>query len=109
MRHCPECKAEYEDWVGVCADCGPDLVAGPAPEALPPPAPLPRVADRWVYLTNVPNAILGNLLVNQLKGTGIPALMRRSSSADIGTFTHDDFVMHDILVPEPLVAEARLY
>jgi hypothetical protein len=78
---------------------------------MPVAAVAPRMApgDDWVYLTNVPNSIIGNLLVNQLQDSGVPAMIRRSSSADIGEFTHNDFVTHDILVPTSRFAEARHY
>jgi hypothetical protein len=68
-----------------------------------------RGEDPLVYLTNVPNAIMGNLLVNQLKGIGIPSLLRRSPAADIGEWSHNDFVMHDVLVPTSHLDEARTY
>src|SRR4051794_38317827 len=99
MPYCPQCRAEYEPWAAICSDCDELLVAELPP--VPVPHGEPRIApeDRWVYLTNVPNSILGNLLVSQLKDSGVPAWMRRSVGADIGEFTHNDFVTHDILVP----------
>src|SRR5207244_12161850 len=107
MSYCPNCHAEYEDWATVCADCAEPLLPGAAPE--PDPPPLPVAVGEWAYVTNVPNAIIGNLLVSQLKDAGIPALLRRSTSADVGELSHDDFVTHDILAPAPLTAQARRY
>lgn len=112
MRYCPECRTEYEDWATACVDCDRALEPGLPPE--PPEAPHARAlqiapGDDWAYLTNVPNSIIGNLLVNQLQNNGILAMLRRSSSADIGEWSHNDFVMHDILVPGSRVAEARHY
>ena len=109
MRYCPECRSEYEDWATACSDCGSVLVAEPPPPPAPRREPLMAPGDDVVYLTNVPNTILGNLLVNQLKDVGIPAFMRRSFSADIGEFSYYDFVPHDILVPGSRVMEARRY
>jgi hypothetical protein len=106
MPYCPHCEYEYEPGVAVCADCGRPLLPA-APVAAPPPAA--RGEDPLVYATNVPNAILGNLLVNQLKDAGIPAMIRRSPAADIGEWSHNDFVMHDVLVPASFLADARLY
>jgi hypothetical protein len=108
MAYCAHCEYEYEPWVTVCADCGRPLTAGAAP-APAPPIPERRGEDPLVYLTNVPNAIMGNLLVNQLKDIGIPSLLRRSPAADIGEWSHNDFVMHDVLVPASHLADARIY
>ena len=106
MPYCTHCGYEYEPGITVCADCGrPLAAAAPAPA---PPAPR-RGEDPLVYVTNVPNAIMGNLLVNQLKDIGIPALLRRSPAADIGEWSHNDFVMHDVLVPASQADEARIY
>src|SRR5689334_16208765 len=109
MPYCPACRSEYEPWIAACADCGSVLVAELPPAPAPPPKPTMAPDDQWVYLTNVPNSILGNLLVNQLKDAGIPAWMRRGRGADIGEFTHNDFVQQDILVPGSQVREARQY
>ncbi len=62
---------------------------------------------RWTVVTNVPNAILGNLIKNQLEDAGIPVVMMRSPSADIAHFSHNDYVPHDIRVPFSMVREAR--
>jgi hypothetical protein len=108
MPYCTHCEYEYEPGVAVCADCGRPLAAT-APVAAPESRPRPHGDDPLAYLTNVPNAILGNLLINQLKDVGIPAMMRRSPAADIGEWSHNDFVMHDVLVPASFLADARLY
>lgn len=108
MGYCTHCDYEYEAWATVCTDCGRPLT-DIAPPALPPPPAPRRGEDPLVYLTNVPNAIMGNLLVNQLKGIGIPSLLRRSPAADIGEWSHNDFVMHDVLVPTSHLDEARTY
>ena len=105
MPYCPHCRYEYEAGQQVCADCGRELVA-----ELPPVAPSrPSTSVRWVTVTNVPNAILGNLLVGQLKDVDIPSMLRRSTSADVGEWSHNDFVPHDLLVPDTLAAQARQY
>jgi hypothetical protein len=106
MPYCTHCEYEYEPGIAVCADCGQPLAAAVPP---PVPRPAPRGEDPLVYLTNVPNAIMGNLLVNQLKDIGIPSLLRRSPAADIGEWSHNDFVMHDVLVPASQADEARIY
>ncbi len=107
MPYCPHCEYEYEAGVTRCADCGRSLVAERPPA--PPVPPLPGGHDALVYATNVPNAIIGNLLINQLKNAGIPAMMRRSPVSDIGEWSHNDFVMHDVLVNASQLEEARLY
>ena len=107
MAYCARCGDEYEEWATVCADCGAPLTPGPKPAVPAPPRRDPGKADPWVYATNVPNAILGNLLVNQLQDAGIPARMLRSASADVGEWSHNDFVPQDVLVPAPLLADAR--
>jgi hypothetical protein len=62
---------------------------------------------RWTVVTNVPNAILGNLIKSQLEDAGIPVVMMRSKSADIAYFSHNDYVPHDIRVPFSKLREAR--
>src|SRR5947207_1308666 len=107
MPYCPNCAAEYEDWATVCADCGRPLAPG-GPPAPPPPAPRADLGD-YVYVMNVPNAIIGGMLVDQLQQAGIPAMLRRNSGADIGDFSHYDYVAQDILAPASLAAQARQY
>jgi hypothetical protein len=55
----------------------------------------------------VPNAILGTLVKSQIEAAGIPVLMFRSPSADIAEFSHNDYVPHDLLVPNDRLSEAR--
>ncbi|HEY0072407.1 MAG TPA: hypothetical protein VGE04_20800, partial [Chloroflexia bacterium] len=62
---------------------------------------------RWTVVTNVPNVIIGSLIKDQLQDAGIPVYMLRSSSADIGQFSHYDYAPHDIRVPFNRVREAR--
>lgn len=105
---CPRCGYEYEPWVEVCPDCSApirdaewsDLAA--AKEG-PPGGSNPR----WTVATNVPNAIIGNLIKSQLEDAGIPVLMLRSPSADVAQFSHNDFVPYDLRVPADLLDEAR--
>ncbi len=107
--HCPTCQYEYESWATTCPDCGATLVAG----SLPAPAPVPvhnyaELRD-WGVLTNVPNAIMGNLLKDQLEQAGIPVLMKRSRMSDIAEFSHNDWVMHDLYVPQHYARRARQF
>lgn len=109
---CPSCGYEYEDWVEVCPDCDTPVQLQPAkPEVVR--GEMGVLGDdedpKWTVVTNVPNAIIGNLIKNQLQDAGIPVLLMRSSSADIGQFSHNDYVPHDIRVPRNRVNEARRF
>ncbi|MBF6611969.1 MAG: hypothetical protein IVW55_02445 [Chloroflexi bacterium] len=109
-RHlCPQCGYEYEPWIEVCPDCNVSI-GRPLP-----PQESGDVVDRlgpdedpeWTVATNVPNAIIGNLLRSQLQDAGIPVLMLRAPSADIGQFTGNDFVPYDLRVPRHFLEQAR--
>jgi hypothetical protein len=105
-QYCPNCGYEYEAWVEACPDCNSPL-ATPPPQ-VPPPLTLERNEDpRWTVVGNVPNAILGTLMKSQIEAAGIPVLMFRSPSADIAEFSHNDYVPHDLLVPNDRLSEAR--
>jgi hypothetical protein len=104
-NRCPNCGYDYEPWVEICPDCNMHLSSGPA--EMPSHTPDPHADPHWTVVTNVPNAILGNLIKSQLEDAGIPVLMMRSPSADIAEFSHNDFVPHDLRVPENLVVQAR--
>ena len=67
----------------------------------------PDEDPRWTVVTNVPNAIIGNLIKSQLEDAGIPVFMQRSPSADIAFFSHNDYVPHDLRVPFKMVEDAR--
>lgn len=104
---CPKCGYEYEPWVEICPDCGEQLqVVEPRLRVIKGELD-PQQDPRWTYATNVPNAIIGNLLKSQLEDAGIPVIMRRSNSVDIAEFSHNDFVPQDLLVPLHQVREAR--
>ena len=106
---CPSCGYEYEDWVEVCPDCDAPLQLQPGKVEVGRGELGDDEDPRWTVVTNVPNAIIGNLIKNQLQDAGIPVLMMRSSSADIGQFSHNDYVPHDIRVPLSKVGEARRF
>jgi hypothetical protein len=79
-----------------------------------PPLKLIRPPDldddtdpEWTVAANVPNAIIGSVLKKQLEDAGIPVLMFRARSADIGEFTHNDFVPQELRVPRDRRDEAR--
>src|SRR5215210_4411909 len=92
-RKCPSCGYEYEPWVEVCPDCGVAIVAASPPLKLVKPVELDDNTDpEWTVAANVPNAIIGNVIKQQLEDAGIPVLMLRSRSADVGEFSHNDFV-----------------
>jgi hypothetical protein len=67
----------------------------------------PDEDPRWTVVTNVPNAIIGNLIKNQLEDAGIPVLMQRSPSADIAQFSYNDYVPQDLRVPFHMMEDAR--
>ncbi|MEO5952209.1 MAG: hypothetical protein ABIQ44_07070, partial [Chloroflexia bacterium] len=108
-RHqCPKCGYEYEQWVEICPDCGVLIEEFEEGKSGRKGATLGRDEDpHWMVVTNVPNAIIGNLLKDQLEDAGIPVLMRRSASADIAQFSGNDFVPQDLLVPANRETEAR--
>jgi hypothetical protein len=106
-RVCPSCGYEYEDWVEVCPDCDTPVQMQPAEVAVGRGVLGEDEDPRWTVVTNVPNAIIGNLIKNQIMDAGIPVLMTRSRSADIAEFSHNDFVPQDLRVPGHLVREAR--
>ncbi|MCP4571390.1 MAG: DUF2007 domain-containing protein [bacterium] len=98
MKHCPnpECRglkkfriiSEYEDAVEVCADCGADLVPGPAPQ-VPDKDPLAPSPDPDLELaTLVVTRNESELLVLQslLEAAGIPYLCRGEQIQDLFGF-----------------------
>jgi hypothetical protein len=108
-RICPQCGYEYESWIEICPDCGvlvetvsADQIVKSAKGRLDPDDD-----PRWTVVTNVPNAIIGNLIKSQLEDAGIPVFMQRSPSADIAFFSHNDYVPHDLRVPLSMVEDAR--
>lgn len=83
-------------------------------ESSAPPLKLVRPPDldddtdpEWTVAANVPNALIGSVLKKQLEDAGIPVLMFRARSADIGEFTHNDFVPQELRVPRDRREEAR--
>lgn len=89
MKICPRCRQSYEDWVEVCADCGPSqrLVDPAKAAAVPPPKddrmPLPGGGEEPVDEIQGPTrAILsfgeGELeeVLAMLDEAGIPAAIR---------------------------------
>jgi hypothetical protein len=102
---CPSCGYEYESWVEVCPDCNTPVVTRlPGTGAEPVGNGMSADEDpKWTVVTNVPNAIIGNLIKNQLEDAGIPVLMQRS----LADFAQSDYVPHDIRVPEHLVQKAQ--
>jgi hypothetical protein len=102
---CPNCGYEYESWVEVCPDCDVRIEARmPGPELELGKGELrPDEDPQWTVVTNAPNAMIGNLLKNQLEDAGIPVLMQRS----LADFAHSDYVPHDIRVPQNHVESAR--
>ncbi|HEX8599369.1 MAG TPA: hypothetical protein VF952_12735 [Chloroflexia bacterium] len=106
-RVCPSCGYEYEQWVEVCPDCNTPVGMQPAKLEMVRGQLGDDEDPRWTVVTNVPNAILGDLIKNQLEDAGIPVVMMRSPSADIAHFSHNDYVPHDIRVPFSMLREAR--
>jgi hypothetical protein len=106
-RVCPKCGYEYEAWVEACPDCGVPLVAGDEETRHGRPTLEPGDDPQWTVVTNVPNAIIGSLIKSQLEDAGIPVLMYRSRSADVGEFSHNDYVPQDLRVPKNRWDEAR--
>jgi hypothetical protein len=106
-RVCPTCGYEYEDWVEVCPDCETPVQVQPAKLEVVRRQLGDDDNPEWTVVGNVPNAIIGNLIKNQIEDAGIPVLMLRSKSADIAEFSHNDFVPHDLRVPRHLLLEAR--
>lgn len=105
---CPSCGYEYESWVEVCPDCGvPTESSSPALKLVKPPDLDDDTDPEWTVAANVPNAIIGSVLKKQLEDAGIPVLMFRARSADIGEFTHNDFVPQELRVPRDRWDEAR--
>lgn len=109
-RHvCPQCGYEYEPWIEICPDCGvlvQNVAAGDGRKSGLGGFD-PDEDPRWTVVTNVPNAIIGNLIKSQLEDAGIPVFMQRSPSADIAFFSHNDYVPHDLRVPFKMVGDAR--
>ncbi len=105
-NYCPKCGYEYESWVEICPDCG--ILVEPVPDKRGHGGEHMDDGDpHWTVVTNVPNAMIGNVIKSQLEDAGIPVLMMRSKSADIGMFSHNDFVPYDLRVPRHLLTEAR--
>ncbi|MEO8287263.1 MAG: hypothetical protein ABI670_12635 [Chloroflexota bacterium] len=109
-RHrCPQCGYDYEPWIEICPDCGvliEDVDATPT-HAHSGGVLGPDDDPHWTVVTNVPNAIIGNLIKNQLEDAGIPVLMQRAPSADIAQFSYNDYVPQDLRVPAHLLEDAR--
>jgi hypothetical protein len=106
-RRCPSCGYAYEQWVETCPDCGVPLVQGGEGVRKERPSLDPGEDPKWTVVTNAPNAILGSFIKSQLEDAGIPVLMYRSRSADVGEFSHNDYVPHDLRVPKSMWEEAR--
>src|SRR5438132_316657 len=103
---CPHCGYEYLSWVSVCPDCGAPIEDEPLQQTTDAKFK-PDEDPRWTIVANMPNAILGKFVKDQIEDAGIPVLMFRSRSADIAQFSHNDFVPQDLLVPLELVTAAR--
>jgi hypothetical protein len=94
--------------VEVCPDCGVAIESSTPPLKLVKPVELDDDSDpEWTVAANVPNAIIGNVIKKQLEDAGIPVLMFRSRSADVGEFSHNDYVPQDLRVPRNRWREAR--
>lgn len=103
---CPRCHYEYEPWVEVCPDCNVPVQTQVPPAAVEPVS-YRQDDPHWAVATNVPNAIIGNLIKSQLQDAGIPVLMLRSPSADVAQFSHNDYVPYDLRVPRDLIEQAQ--
>lgn len=112
---CPKCGYEYEAWVEACPDCGvpietverqPQVEVHEQTQARRG-ALDPGDEPRWTVVTNLPNAIIGNLIKDQLEDAGIPVLMQRAPSADIAQFSYNDYVPQDLRVPYDRLEDAR--
>ena len=97
MKHCPDpdCHglenfgivSEYEDHVTACADCGAELVPGPAPE---PDAledrPEPDPDAVLVSLVRLRDATVLTVLRSRLEDAGIPYLAEGAGIQDLFGF-----------------------
>jgi hypothetical protein len=108
-HRCPQCGYEYEPWIEICPDCGVliETIEDGAASRGGRKSFGPDEDPHWTVVTNVPNAIIGNLIKSQLEDAGIPVLMQRSPSADIAQFSYNDYVPQDLRVPLHLVEDAR--
>ena len=69
MPFCPQCNAEYIEGVLICADCQVVLV------------PERRTEDAveyisWEVVHQVPNEVVGNIIMSVLKSAGFDAILR---------------------------------
>jgi len=80
-RYCPKCRAEFQDWVQVCPDCGTALVDSPPspPPSHPPPEPKrkgkqPR--DPLVLVATAPNEPVAMMWKGVLENEGIASVIK---------------------------------
>jgi hypothetical protein len=102
--HCPRCGAEYRAGFDRCADCGVELVAGPAP--IPKPT-LSKPVDHPDVVTLCRLSFLdARLLVGALQAAGI----RAGSSDYEKPWRYPQWAyesMFDVLVEKDQLDEAR--
>ena len=78
MKHCPECRQEYEDFVDVCRDCEGKvrLNPGPSPGPREDPEVEPDGEGIWANMVlvslDLPSALA---LVDRLKEEGVHAVV----------------------------------
>lgn len=65
MRYCPDCRAEYEDEVQRCSDCGAGLLPGHAPEE--------PEGSGWEVVRTLPTDEEAALVAGFLQSEGIDA------------------------------------
>lgn len=102
MPFCPECRAELQDWVKTCPDCGADVVT-----ELPDPDRKPRNArEPLVHIANAPNEPTARMWMGLLENNGIQATMKGGHF--LGDMSaNSPFLPCEIYVLESDAAEAR--
>jgi hypothetical protein len=72
MPFCPSCKYEYEQGVGICPDCGVNLVEALEVEG---PADIDEPEFDWVPMARIMSEQVAEMVVEAFQAKDIPALL----------------------------------
>lgn len=102
VRYCPAGDGAFADWVKRCPECGRSLREAPPEEEVA----VDENAGEIVWLATAPNEPIGAMWAEDLRGVGIPVLLRPGGPG-FGAWGSVAVFEHHLYVRAPDIARAR--